>query len=116
MRKLIFTIVAIVCFINIGMANESIATETLRLAKVGDKVENVNILNLDGEDAVIPWWGDTNLMIFYIDPDKATQNKDFCDELERSKRAESPNIKGLGVINLKDAQVINSTRVSILMV
>lgn len=70
------------------------------------QLENVEILNLKGERAVIPHWGEKNLIVFYIDPDRAGMNQDFTDYLEESKRAESPEIVGIGVMNLKDAPFI----------
>ncbi|MFI3288548.1 MAG: hypothetical protein SNH55_02295 [Rikenellaceae bacterium] len=70
------------------------------------KVENVTILNLNGEEAQIPYWGEKNLMLFYVDPDRANQNQNYTDELERSKRAEGENLVGMGIMNLKDAPFI----------
>ncbi len=70
------------------------------------KVENVTILDLKGKPAQIPYWGEKNLMLFYVDPDRANQNQELTDELERSKRAEGKNLIGLGIINLKDAPFI----------
>lgn len=70
------------------------------------KVENVTILNLDGKETQIPHWGEKNLLIFYVDPDRAGQNQSFTDELESNKRTEGKNIFGMGVMNLKDAPFI----------
>ncbi len=69
-------------------------------------VENVTVKNLQGKPAQIPYWGEKNLMLFYIDPDRAGQNQDFTDELERLKRAKGDNLVGMGIINLKDAPFI----------
>ncbi|WP_295939847.1 hypothetical protein [uncultured Alistipes sp.] len=70
------------------------------------KVENVEILDLDGKPAMLPHWGEKNLMIFYIDPDKHKQNHDFTVELEETGRAAGENIYGFGIMNLKDAPMV----------
>lgn len=89
-----------------------ILTIALLYPKIADaqdpirKVENITILNLKGDEAQIPYWGEKNLLIFYVDPDRAGQNQKFTDELESSKRAEGENLVGMGVMNLKDAPLI----------
>lgn len=70
------------------------------------KVSNVEVLDLDGNPAKLPYFGEKNLMIFYVDPDRHKQNNDFTLELERTHRAESDNIYGFGIMNLKDAPMI----------
>lgn len=70
------------------------------------KVTNVTVKNLDGNAAKLPYFGQKNLMIFYVDPDRHKQNEDFTVELEQNHRAESPNIYGFGVMNLKDAPMV----------
>lgn len=70
------------------------------------KVKNVEVLNLDGNPAKLPYFGEKTLMIFYVDPDRHKQNQDFTEELERNHRTSSPNIFGFGVMNLKDAPMI----------
>ncbi len=86
-----------IALLNIGTTQ---AQEVIR------KVDNVTVLNLDGEEAQIPYWGEKNLMLFYVDPDRANQNQQYTDELERSKRAEGVNLVGMGIMNLKDAPFI----------
>lgn len=79
------------------------------VAKAQDDVKcvnNVEILDLDGNPAVIPHWGEKNLLIFYIDPDRAGMNQEFTEELESSGRAKSDKIEGIGIMNLKDAPFI----------
>ena len=46
------------------------------------KVSNVEVLNLEGKPARLPYWGEKNLMIFYVDPDRHKQNNDFTVEME----------------------------------
>lgn len=70
------------------------------------KVNNVEVLDLDGKPAKLPYWGEKNLMIFYVDPDRHKQNNDFTVELEENHRAQGDNIYGFGVMNLKDAPMV----------
>ena len=70
------------------------------------KVENVKILDLQGKPAQLPCFGEKNLMIFYVDPDRHKQNEDFTIELEENHRAQGDNLYGFGVMNLKDAPMI----------
>ena len=62
--------------------------------------------DLDGKPAKLPYWGEKNLMIFYVDPDRHKQNNDFTVELEENHRAQGDNIYGFGVMNLKDAPMV----------
>lgn len=70
------------------------------------KVENVKLLDLDGRPAQLPHFGEKNLMIFYVDPDRHKQNEDFTYDMEQNHRAEGENLYGFGVMNLKDAPMI----------
>lgn len=70
------------------------------------KVANVEVLDLAGKPARLPYWGEKNLMIFYVDPDHHKQNEDFTYELEQNHRAQSDEIYGFGVMNLKDAPMV----------
>ena len=74
--------------------------------KLPKKVENVTILDLNGDPASLPYWGEKNLMIFYIDPDKHKQNQNFTDEMEANHKAEGENLYGFGIMNLKDAPMV----------
>ncbi len=70
------------------------------------KVSNVEVLDLDGKPTKLPHWGEKHLMIFYVDPDHHKQNAAFTEELEANHRAQSDNIYGFGVMNLKDAPMV----------
>lgn len=74
--------------------------------KLPHKVNNVKILDLNGNETTLPMWGEKNLMIFYIDPDKHKQNQEFTEEMEANHRAEGDGIYGFGIMNLKDAPMI----------
>ncbi|WP_418983842.1 hypothetical protein [Alistipes sp.] len=71
------------------------------------KVTDVELLDLNGQPATLPYFGEKNLMIFYVDPDRHKQNHEFTVELEENHRAESPEIFGFGVINSKDSMFPN---------
>lgn len=72
-----------------------------------DKVQNVELKALTGEMVALPSFGEKHLMIFYVDPDRHKQNEAFTYELEESHRADSDNILGFGVLNLKDTMLPN---------
>ncbi len=98
--KTLIKAAATVALATITSANISVAQTPIR------QLHNPTILDLYGKPAKVPHWGKKNLMIFYIDPDRAGQNQDFAEWLEDSKRAEGPNLVGMGIINLKDAPFI----------
>ena len=66
------------------------------------KVSDVTLLDLNGDPTQLPYWGEKNLMIFYIDPDHHKQNEDFTTDMEENHRVEGENLFGFGVMNLKD--------------
>ena len=72
------------------------------------KVRNVEVQDLDAQKARLPWWGEKNLLIFYVDPEVPKQNHDFITYLEETGRVAGPNIVGFGIVNLKDAVYPNS--------
>lgn len=72
------------------------------------KVRNVEVQDLDAKKARMPWWGEKNLLIFYVDPEVPKQNHDFITYIEETGRVKGPNIEGFGIVNLKDAVYPNS--------
>ncbi|MDE6374545.1 MAG: hypothetical protein K2L09_02190, partial [Alistipes sp.] len=83
------------------LAQVATAQETPR------KVSNVEVLNLDGDPAMLPHWGEKNLLIFYVDPDRHKQNEEFVADMEENHRAAGDNLYGFGVINLADTGMPN---------
>lgn len=71
-------------------------------------VRNVELQDLDGKKARLPWWGEKNVLIFYVDPEVPKQNHDFISYIEATGRVQGPNIEGFGIVNLKDAAYPNS--------
>lgn len=67
------------------------------------KVHNITLADLHKTPSQLPYFGEKNLMIFYVDPEAHKQNEAFTYELEDNHYAESPEIYGFGVINAKDA-------------
>lgn len=84
----------------------ALSVVTLQAQELPYTVSNVEVLDLDGNPTKLPHWGEKNLMIFYVDPDRHKQNSEFTEELERNHRAEGDNLYGFGVMNLKDAPMI----------
>ena len=72
------------------------------------KVENIELKNLDNKPMRLPFFGERNIIFFYIDPDKHKQNEGFTYEMERRHTATGPNIEGFGVLNLKDTMLPNA--------
>lgn len=89
--------------LSLAFGTVSAQTEEAALPR---KVSNVEVLDLEGKPVTLPYWGEKNLMIFYVDPDHHKQNEDFTVELEKNHHAESDNIHGFGVMNLKDAPMV----------
>lgn len=75
-------------------------------AQTPKKVNNVTLENLAGEQVTLPMWGEKNLLIFYVDPDKPKQNEEFTLEMEEKHLASGENIYGFGIMNLKDAPMV----------
>ena len=67
------------------------------------KVRNVEVQDLDAKKARLPWWGEKNLLIFYVDPEVPKQNHEFITYIEETGRVQGPNLEGCGIVNLKDA-------------
>ena len=88
------------------LAAAALTVSTASAQEQPHKVQNVELLDLDGKPAKLPHFGEKNLMIFYVDPDRHKQNEEFTYELERNHRASGDNIYGFGIMNLKDAPMI----------
>ncbi len=71
------------------------------------KVTDLTLIDLRGKPANLPYYGEKNLLIFYVDPDKHKQNEEFVYDMEYNHRAAGENIEGFGIINLKDTMFPN---------
>lgn len=59
--------------LSLAFGTVSAQTEEAALPR---KVSNVEVLDLEGKPVTLPYWGEKNLMIFYVDPDHHKQNED----------------------------------------
>lgn len=75
------------------------------VGQVGEKVENVDILNMNNDTIPLPFLGQKNLLIFYADPAHPGQNKAFRDYF-KTHPITSPEIASYGIINLAVASFI----------
>lgn len=72
------------------------------------KVENVTLKDVNNEPMTLPFFGEKNIIFFYIDPDKHKQNEALTYEMERRHTCTGPNIEGFGILNLKDTMLPNA--------
>lgn len=84
------------------LATFTLAATAVVAQELPRKVSNVELLDMKKNAVQLPYYGEKNLMIFYIDPDARKQNEAFTYELEETHRADSPEIYGFGIINAKD--------------
>lgn len=63
---------------------------------------DVELQDTKKNPVMLPDFGRKHLLLFYVDPDKHNQNKEFVEDMEKNHRAESDNITAYGVINMKD--------------
>lgn len=73
--------------------------------KKGDVVRQVSIRDASNKPMYIPFLGEKSLLIFYPDPDHASQNKGFTDYMKKHPIS-SRKIFAFGVVNLKDAPLL----------
>lgn len=75
--------------------------------KRGDKIEKVNIRDLNNDDAVTPGIGEKVTLIFYPDPDKPSQNEYFIEEVKKWVFPDDEYM-AYGIVNLADSPYPNS--------
>ena len=85
-RNLMLLLLAAVC-------STSVAQTSAETGKVGP----VEIRVASNEPVALPDLGKKHLLIFYIDPDHASQNEKFREVLEKNQ-INSPHIHSIGVI------------------
>jgi len=83
-------------------------TDKYAAVELPHKIENIMLGDTYGEPATIPYWGEKNLLVFYVDPDRHRQNHDFTVEMEEQQYAAGDNIYGFGIVNLKDTWLPNN--------
>lgn len=108
MLKKVFTL-SILAALTLSVSAEEKAEPVQ--AQLPHKVCNVTIKTLKGDVAQLPYFGEKNLFMFYIDPDTGlTGNKNYkySDILEEKGVTNGPNMYGFGVLNLKDTPLPKS--------
>ena len=103
MKKLVISLFAVLFALSVNAQ-----TYDQDIKPLPRKVEPLELRDLRNQPTKMPYWGDKNMLIFYVDPDKYRQNHDFTVEMEETKRAAGPNIEGFGIINLKNTVFPNS--------
>ncbi len=84
----------------------SFALSVANAQELPRKVEDVAVLNLSGKPTNLPHFGEKALLIFYVDPDRHSQNEAFTVDMEKNNRVNSDNIYTFGIMNLDDAPMI----------
>lgn len=74
-------------------------------SQVGQKVCPVTIYNAYNKPLSLPSLGRKHLLIFYVDPDHPSQNKDFRNYFKKHPFT-NENIDSYGIVNLKDAPLL----------
>lgn len=95
-------------FITLSVATICVFTVAAQQSPLPYKVENVTLHNLQGESVTLPYFGEKNLFMFYIDPDTGlgrNANYKFSDILEEKGVTHGPNMFGFGVLNLADTKL-----------
>ena len=79
-----------------------VSISTFAQNKTTKKVSQVIITDANNEQMPVPQLGEKHLLIFYPDPEVASQNSHLTDYLEENQ-IESDSIYAFGIVNLKDA-------------
>lgn len=75
------------------------------VAQVGEKVCPVTIYDAYNKPLQLPYLGEKHLLIFYVDPDHPSQNREFRNYFKKHPFT-NENIESYGIINLKDAPLL----------
>ena len=112
MNKGMFLALALVMIVVTASAQDNNA-DKYAAVELPHKVDNLTLKDAKGKSVTLPMWGEKNLLIFYVDPDRHRQNHDFVAAMEEQQFAAGDNIYGFGVINLKDTWLPNNVIVSL---
>lgn len=77
-------------------------------AQVGRKVCPVTIYDAYNKPLLLPFLGKKHLLLFYVDPDHPSQNKEFRNYFKKHPFT-NENIDSYGIINLKDAPLLSNS-------
>lgn len=98
MRKLLCSSLCLVSLLALSLRGQ--AQDMSKLT-----IKPVNIRDASDNPIPVPQLGKKHLLIFYVDPDHASQNKEFIDNLEKNQIL-SDEIYSFGIVNLKDAPML----------
>jgi hypothetical protein len=107
MKKSVVLMLTLLLGATSGFA-QSKKTDKYAAVELPHKVENLELVDLNGNATTLPMWGEKNLLIFYVDPDRHSQNNEFTVEMEEKHLAAGENIYGLGILNLRDTWLPNN--------
>lgn len=77
-------------------------------AQVGRKVCPVTIYDAYNKPLLLPFLGKKHLLLFYVDPDHPSQNKEFRNYFKKHPFT-NENIDSYGIVNLKDAPLLSNS-------
>ncbi len=72
-------------------------------AQGGRIVSDLELLNVNNKAATLPYFGQRNLLIFYVDPDRIGQNDALIQELKENKKLNDKELAGMTILCTKDA-------------
>ena len=100
MKKIVFSILSL-------LAATAVTAQEAKTPKEveGTKVKSVVIRDTQNNPLPLPGFGQTNLLLFYVDPDHYKQNEAFVDYLTKHP-VDGPSLRGYGITNLKDAPLL----------
>jgi len=68
----------------------------------GDVVNNVEIRDANNDPMMIPGLGEKVVLIFYPDPEVASQNDSFAEAMKKTDFSDE-KLMAMGIVNMKDA-------------
>lgn len=74
-------------------------------AQVGEKVCPITIYDAYNKPLSLPFLGEKHLLIFYVDPDHPSQNREFRNYFKKHPFT-NEYIDSYGIVNLKDAPLL----------
>lgn len=74
-------------------------------AQIGQKVCPITIYDAYNKPLQLPFLGEKHLLLFYVDPDHPSQNKDLRNYFKKHPFTDE-NIESYGIVNLKDAPLL----------
>ncbi len=75
-------------------------------AQEGNIVPNIEVADHLDKTLTLPHFGQRHLLIFYIDPDRLTQNGELSNNIFHDHRNISSKLSCISILNHKDAQKI----------